>query len=233
MIRLFMESFHAQSEATTWPQLRELGRVDRYRDVELTEVFETNRMYVRASSMSPILVKAAAPVLRKFLDGKNEPTIDVIVNSVETLKLPVDLDEVKSLWGQLTDRRLEFVLGPNGESIGMEYGSKISFWGKDVEAPPRGQRDRGKVSLLDFVDVYWNERELHALQPGRNEETRAIVRTIPDGLQDVFRDMTISATLYAIIILHYQLRMASPEAKKLCGADCQEERIRLQSQRSG
>ena len=138
MIRLFMESFHAQSEATTWPQLRELGRVDRYRDVELTEVFETNRMYVRASSMSPILVKAAAPVLRKFLDGKNEPTIDVIVNSVETLKLPVDLDEVKSLWGQLTDRRLEFVLGPNGESIGMEYGSKISFWGKDVEAPPRG-----------------------------------------------------------------------------------------------
>ena len=85
-----------------------------------------------------------------------------LIQSVDCLGLPVDLEEVRSFWQQLTDRRFEFVLSANGQSLGVEVDSEFVRWDEDAEVPSKDQRIRAGVSLLDFVEVYWNEGEVHA-----------------------------------------------------------------------
>lgn len=208
-ILLFLESFHFLSKKSFWPKLRQNGRVDLLSTMQFT-VDETGTVYFRALPLSDEQESLAAAYFRKYISGGDQVYLGSVLEAVCNLGLTGShIPEARSQFSQVTDRKWPFRV-KDGNSVGAIIANVPIVWGSDKNLR-LAECDEFYVSLKDVTEVTFNEGMLHAFAPGRNEEVRAVVRTISEPLRKAMSNIALAATVYITMILHGELMDARPE----------------------
>lgn len=202
LITLFQDSFHFVSRKTFWPKLRVATRADRLSQGEF-RITEDGGVGFRSLPLPDDQEAHAATFFRKFISGdRSEPYLAEVLGAAERLGVVGEhLDEARDQFAQLIDAKWKFRV-EDGKAVGMylDDGTPV-VWGPDKNVRLAECRVVG-LSLQDFTQVTFNEGMLHAFVPGRNEEVRAVVRTVSEPLRQALSNVALAGTIYATIILH-------------------------------
>lgn len=217
----FQETFHTMASEDYWPDLRRHGRVDRVAEITFHVDHVTGQCQVQASTMTDAELAFAGPPTRKFTSAQEPVFIPNVLDSARALELDAaPFDEAQSQWKQVTERRFPFLIS-EGRSVGMKFAhlpGKTCWW----EPTPLGDCTGEDLALVEFAEVYYNEQLLHAFEQKRNEDRRAMARTVPKALARPLCKMAVAATLYSATLIHAGIA-ASPERQ--CPPDCPEQAI--------
>lgn len=220
-LEMFMDSFHALSQTSFWPEIRKLGRVDIFGKIEFTQPHGSAEAFVRQSRMDPMQAQLAGAYVRKYLTGADPISIDKVFASVEKGRVgPSEhLAEVRFQWEQVASKPFKFI-AENGEVVVFV----VEFpedWTR-VKSGIDGNRYPVTLTLRDFSTVFFYDGFLHAKDHRKDEGNRPLVRSIPQVLQTLMSHMAISGSLYAATILHW---LISEAESSWCPRGCQERAI--------
>lgn len=220
---MFLESFHSMSGQGYWTEIRNLGRVDIMSRVTV-KVDCAEAVAIEGAPLDKAYADLAAAYIRKFTSIKDPAYLpDVMAAALEKGVKVSDLAEVGKMWDQISAKRIPFLtLADRPVGMRLEAMERPIFF--EYKAKDRildlGQRS---ISMLDCLDVFFNERLLHTFEVGRKEEIRGFVRQLPENIQDLLRYVSIAATVYASLITHHVI--TSLNEPYVCGEDCPERRI--------
>lgn len=221
LIHLFQDSFHQVSQKTFWPQLRGTLRVDKFKNAEV-RVDDRGAVVFRARPLGDDQEVHAATFFRKYISGGDPVYLADVLAAGKMLGVTDGhLDEAQGIFDQLTDKKWKFRV-KDGKAIGMFLadGTPV-IWGPD-KSLRLSECEEVCLSLQDFTEVTFNEEMFHAFVPGRNEEVRAVVRTVSEPFRKYMSNLALAGTLYAAIILHDEF---GKRREWLCDESCQERKI--------
>ncbi|GAB3261340.1 hypothetical protein [Arthrobacter pigmenti] len=217
VISLFQDSFHVVSKKAFWSQLRAAVRVDKFQQAEF-KVEEHGEVGFRGRPLADDQEANAATFFRKYISGSEPVYLADVLAAGKMLGTTDQLDEASAIFEQLIDKKWRFRV-KDGKAVGLflSDGTPV-VWGQDKSLRLRECEEVG-LSLQDFMEVTFNEEMFHAFVTNRNEEVRAVVRTVGEPLRKYLSNVGLAGTLYAAIILHAEFGKRSAW---LCDESCQE-----------
>lgn len=219
-IEMFMDSFHAHSQQTFWPILRDSMAVYRIETFSLTQVAGKGEATFNEPEPDHMHVAVIAAVTRKYFAASDEVRFPAVLESAENLGLSSDLPHVKearSMWEQATDSRLEFAIHDGHLTGLLADQAHMIHWGT-IERNETGQAVTATVSLKELGDEFLYNGFLHAREPKDNrEKRRQFLRSIPQPIRFRLAVGCFSAVAYATTILHHQIN------RHLSGFECPDE----------
>lgn len=224
-VRKFQETVHQMTDEDYWSQLRLHGRVDRLAEFEFKVDKATGQVAMRESAMTDQDISWVGAHVRRFI-AKREPTnLEKVLGSLTELGMQdPHFEEAQSRWRQVRERRFPLLVS-GGRSVGVRLvdAPEGLVWWDRTDQPPLRECETHNISLLDCLDVYYNEELLHAFERNRNEAQRAVVRVAPKVLKRSLTKLAASSVLYTTTILHALIPGLGPEWQ--CRADCPEREI--------
>lgn len=205
---MFMDSFHAHSQQTFWPTVRDSMAVYRRGAFSLTQVAGEDQATFNEPEPDHMHVAVIAAVTRKYFAAKDEVRFPAVLESAENLGLRSDLqhvDEARSMWTQSTDSRIHFAIH-DGSLTGLigDHGGLI-HWGT-IDRDEAGHVVTTAVSLKELGDEFLYNGFLHAREPKDNrDKRRQFLRSIPQPIRFRLAVGCFSAVAYATTILHHQI----------------------------
>lgn len=202
-ITLFRNSFHVVSQKTFWPKLRGATRIDNFGNAEL-KVDVNGKVDFRSPPLGDDQEAHAATFFRKYISGGDPVYLEKVLDAAESLGIETDhIGAANEIFQQLIAPKWKFRV-KDGAAVGMFVEGIPVGWGPDKNLRLADCEEVG-LSFQDFTEVTFNEGMFHAFVPGRNETTRAIVRTVSAPLQKAMSNVALAGTLYASIVLHAEI----------------------------
>lgn len=222
LITTFQDSFHHLSQLDFWPELRKAAQFSRLSPVTF-KLDQLGGVGLETVPLSDAHASLAATYARKFISGGDTVYLKNVLEACELVSMTgVELDEANDIFDQLIEPKWGFRV-MEGQAVGMFiHGTRPVVWGADeglrLEACPEV-----KLSLQNITEVTFNEGMFHAYEPRKNEDRRAVVRTVFSPLRKAMSNVAIAGTLYVAIILHRQF---AQRPGSQCSANfCMEKRI--------
>ena len=224
-IRKFQDTVHQMTDESYWSQLRLHGRVDKLAEFQFKVVKATGQVVMRPSQMTDQDLSWVGPHVRRFVADREPTNLGEVLKSLTELEMQGDdFEEAQSQWRQVRERRFPLIVAED-RSVGVrltEEPEGLVWWDK-TDRPPLSACVTRDVSLLDCLDVYYNEELLHAFERNRNEAQRAVVRSLPKVLRRSMAKLGAGSVVYTATILHARISAMGLEWQ--CSAHCPEQEI--------
>lgn len=219
-IEMFMDSFHAHSQQSFWPTIRDSMAVYRHSAFSLSQEEGEDEATFNEPGPDHMHVAVIAAVTRKYFAEQDEVLFPAVLASAERLGLDSGLQhviEAQSIWRQATASRLRFAIHDGGLTGLLADDGDMLDWGQ-VDRDIDGQIVTTTVSLKEFGDEFLYNGFLHAREPKhKRDKRRQFLRSIPQSIRFRLAVGCFSAVAYATTILHHQIN------RHLAGFECPKE----------
>ncbi|MGP5015721.1 hypothetical protein ACTXJX_18170 [Glutamicibacter ardleyensis] len=222
LVKSFQHSFHELSQKDFWPSLRKDTQYNRLSQLTFN-LDKLGNVGLETVPLSDVNESLAAAYARKFISGGDTVYLKNILEACEGLLIRgAEFDEARSIFEQLIEPKWRFRVH-EGKAIGMFLDENTPVWWGPGENLRLEECAEVLVSLKDITEVTFNEGMLHAFEPKRNEELRAVIRTVYPPLRKAMSNVALAGTIYVVIVIHQQIAKR-PESP--CSANfCMEKRI--------